>query len=152
MELTPKQLEKFLIINKRLHQEEIRIRKFYQNLKSELDELLSKKIIDDYEIELKLSLFSNDENFCKNKNTKTGNPFFKSDIIENILHLSDDELNWNWNEFPYTHSGSLKNVHICYLMHCLLFHNDLKKEDILAIDDIWLELFVYHQFFMEFEK
>ena len=40
----------------------------------------------------------------------------------------------------------LKDFHFGYLMHCLIDHTDLQLEDILAINDVWIEIIVQHQF------
>lgn len=34
-------------------------------------------------------------------------------------------------------------------MHCLIDHSGLSFEEILAIDDVWIEIIVRHQFFKD---
>ncbi|MBS1550349.1 MAG: hypothetical protein JSS94_10875 [Bacteroidetes bacterium] len=150
MKLTQEDIQKFITINDKIRKEEIWARKRYQKLIVEMDEMVRKKIIEDYEIKERYELISDNEEFCESKNVYLGDPFLAEECI-GVLHPNDDDFfNTNWNEFDWNlYDGdydALKHLHFGYTMHYLLLHSTLCIKDILAIDDFWLELKVIYQF------
>lgn len=149
MIISEKEIQRFIEINDKIRLAEIRARKHYLNLISELNKLVANKTICDFEIDEQYSLFSFNEVYCKTKNIEIGDPFF----VEKCFSMKSDEefFNTNWNEYRNSNQNPLKDLHFGYTMHSLLFHNNLELTDILAIDDFWLELIVRHQFFTNLE-
>lgn len=143
-----KKIQKFTEINDKIRQEEIRARKLYFELFPKLKEMVENKLISDYEIDEEYSLFSFNKKICKSKNIEVGDSFFM-EKYSNIIQSDDDFFNTNWNEWNWMDSGPLKNLHFGYTMHCLLFHENLDIEDILAIDNFWYDLVVRYQFLVK---
>lgn len=146
--LSEKEIQKFTELNDKIRQEEICARKLYLELLPKLNEMVEDKLISDYEIDEELALFIFNKDFCKSKNIEVGDSF-SSEKHTNFIQSDDDFFSTNWNEFNWTNSGQLKNLHFGYTMHCLLFHENLDIEDILAIDNFWLDLVVRYQFLVQ---
>ena len=144
---TSTNLEIIRRLNLKLKKEECRIRPFAKELNNTLEKQLQEKEIDDYNITTKISLFSNNIRCNKRHNVEAGNPFKEVDFL--LLHDKLDDVFYtdNWNEFGEGHP--LANDFICYSMHCLLFDYPISFLDLINIDDVWLEIKVDYQFFIE---
>ena len=58
----------------------------------------------------------------------------------------------NWIEEGNSMTKVFPQLHICYAMHIILYDSGLDWEDILAIDDVWLEIKVDYQFWTKKDK
>ena len=138
-------------LNLKLKNEEIRIRHFAKKLNRTLKEQLKEKDIDDCNFTIKISLFINKKSCNKRHNVEMGNPFTEVYFLLLFNDELDDDYYYtdNWNEFGERHP--LANDFICYSMHCLLFDQPISYQDLIDIDDVWLEIKVDYQFFIEEE-
>ena len=148
MNLTSTQLIQFKELLEKVNNEEKRAIEFGRKLRKQLDELLEKKLIDDYNFDCELSCFSSDSETNKKFNTEEGNPIFES--LYRILDEEDETINWKENYF--TNGTPLDDLYFSYAMHCICWHSDLSFEDILAIDSIWIDIKVDYQFFTNNEQ
>lgn len=148
MILTPTQKQRFSTINEKIRAEEVKARAYLLQLCTSLDVQVKEGMLDDYEFATHFSVFSNDEDFCKNKEVEVGDSFYRTSSY--TLSPEDDEFfNMDWYVSGMAGIEQLKDFHFGYLMHCLIDHTDLQLEDILAIDDVWIEIIVQHQFFTD---
>lgn len=147
--LTKAKFKKFREVNDKIRQEEIRARKLYLNLLPNLEKMIEDKVISDYEIEERYSLFNFNTEFCESKNIEIGDPFYESK--SSISITSDDDFFYsNWNECSWNDKNILKKLHFGHTMHCLVFDEcDISIDDILAINNFTIELVVRYQFIME---
>ena len=146
--LTESQIKKFALINDKIRAEEIKARAYLIKLCKVLDGQVKKGLLDDYEIETHFSVFSYDESFCRSKDVEVGDSFYKTGMYK--LSPDDDEFfNMDWYMNAWRGFEQLKDFHFGYLMHCVIDHTSLQLEDILAIDDVWIEIVVTYQFFTD---
>ncbi len=145
MILTPTQIERFSIINEKIRAEEVKARAYLLQLRAVLDLQVKEGMLDDYETEPHFSIFSFCEDYCQRKGVEVGGSFYETGIY--TLSPDDDEFfNRDWYVSGMAGIEQLRNFHFGYLMHCLIDHTDLQLADILAIDDVWIEIIVQHQF------
>lgn len=146
---TPENIQKIRTLNQKLELEEKRISSFYPVLKKHLDQLIASKQIDDYNILTRLLIFSHDDDCNKRNNVEFGDPICETAIWSFRWFLEKDRaiLEENWNERRNDPSYPLAKEHFCYTMHSLAFDSDMCWEDIVCIDDVWLEFKVDYQFF-----
>lgn len=114
--------------------------------------------ISDYEIEFKLNFFS--EKKYSNIPDLQGNPIFECDPIwfykKEMGKESEKNEHKDWL-FKTDHTKSfceghpLNNFHHCYLFHDLIDHTILSYQDIVDIEDIWLEVVLRIQNFQEIQ-
>lgn len=133
-------------LNDKLRHEELRLRRQYLDLKAQLNDLVRQQFMDDFNIEFLMMAFSDDDAFNKKNNVETGDPFCTSYCLTSS-HFEDDESFFeNWTEVGNSKTNAFSQLHICYAMHIILYDSSLDWEDILAIDDVWLEIKVDYQF------
>lgn len=147
MVLNPQQIEQIRQLNEKIRKEELRLQKQYFELKKHFENLVSQNLMDDFNMfDFRITVWSSDDEFNKKHNVETGNPFYTSDLLTSS-YLEEDELFlMNWNEAQYFGTGTLAQMYFCWTMHDIVYHSDLDWEDILAIEDVWLEMKVDLQF------
>ncbi|RBQ32049.1 hypothetical protein CRU92_04575 [Arcobacter sp. FW59] len=153
--ITKKMLSELQLVNKRL-------KKLQDTLLSEamkIDKELSKRvedkndILDDYEIEIKISFILKDSD----PKYKENDDNIITKIKEYMTNISDDKYKktssyiWseNHNEFFGREHHQMKDEYHCWWYHCLYDHNNLSFKDILRIGRIWSDIKVYYQYFDE---
>lgn len=146
--LTENQIKKFIKINDKIRAEEIRARNYLIKLNTVLAQQLKEGLLDDFEVETQFSVFSNNKDFCERKGVEIGDSFFHTNIYT-LSPDSEDFFNMNWYVSGMKGIEQLKDYHFGYLMHCLIDHSDLELEDLMAIDDVWIEIIVHHQFYTD---
>jgi len=58
-----------------------------------------------------------------------------------------EPLEDNWNHIQgYDKTHPLADIPFCYTMYCVALYSGLPWEDVLCIDDVWLELKIDYQF------
>lgn len=149
--MTSQQIEKIKELNSKIHQEELRLRTQYFALLTQLNGLVSQNLMDDFNVGFNISVFSDDDVFNQKHNVETGDAFHKS-VLLTSSHLEDNDMFFeNWNENQCFGTDTLAHLYFCWTMHDIVFHSDLDLEDILAIDDVWLEMKVDYQFWTKKE-
>jgi len=137
-----------LQLNERLKKEELRIKPFWEKLVASLEQQVKDKVIDDYNLKSELAFFSDDKFYKRLYKECEGNPIWQDTtylLFSNHKYEDHKELYIDdWNEFGEDHP--MAKIPFCYTMHCLVFHSPMAWEDILRIDDVWIELKVEHQF------
>lgn len=146
MILTKDQVERFSEINDKIRAEEIRARAHLITLRENLLQQVTAGIIDDFEIEIKYDVYSDDEEFCAKKNVEIGNPFFEDHLYFSLFHDCEEEFNLNWFIQRPLYKNDLAHLHFGHLMHCLLDVNCMDIEDVLKIDIVWIDIHVMYQF------
>jgi len=141
---TPSQVKKITELNNQIRQEELRAREIYLNLQKQLDQRVNYKTIDDFLIDFKYSLFSDNDGFNEARDLETGDTFYQYDLGGH--YFEDDSFLFNWNEAQYFKEHPLSHLNFGYAMHYFLFHSPLTLEEILAIDNVWIEMIVSYQF------
>lgn len=147
--ITPQVFQKIKELNEKLRIEELRFRRQYLHLKAHLNDLVQKQLMDDYNIDFLVTVFSHDDDFNKRNHVETGDPFYESTLLCEG-HFEKDERYFDfWNIKVYPGTGALVQLDICWSMYDILYWSDLSWEDTLAIDDVWLEIKVDYQFWTE---
>ncbi len=132
-------------LNHKLKTEEERIRPFAMQLIDSLKKQVQEKQIDDFNIQQHLSFFSNNTACNKRHGVEEGDPFSEEKGFLLFGEQTEDMFySDNWNELPKGHT--LADELFCYSMHCLVFHGSLTWQDIIDIDEVWIELKVDYQF------
>ena len=147
---TETRLKGIRALNTKLKLEENRVRTFADELTKTLTTLKHDKVIDDFNFECCLSVFTS--NMACNKRhgfVDEGDPIYEERYFSLFKDYTEDIFyNDNWNELPPEHP--LGNEHFCYSMHCILFHAyELSWQDVLAIDCVWIDLKVDYQLFID---
>jgi len=78
-------------LNDKLRLEELRLRRQYLDLKMQLNELVQKQLMDDFNIEFLMTVFSDDDDFNKKHHVETGDPFSTNCYLTGS-HFEDDEM------------------------------------------------------------
>lgn len=133
-------------LNTKMRSEEERIFPLYRKLIQENEKLVMKKTIDDFNLEVVISTFSD-------KHYNNLNPELKGNaIIETncdfMLHQEGElymEEDWKDAGVP----EGLRNFKHCYSFHHLYDHTDLTWYDLQHIEAIWFEIKIDYQFFIE---
>ena len=133
-------------LNNKLAFLEDRAKTHHFNLIENQEKLVKDMVIDDYEVQCKISLWN--ENYYTSIHPDfEGNPFYADSSLfflpENDPLIPDG----NWNTFSCEHGHLLKNEHFCHTFHHVYDHLYLAWEDILRIDDVWIGVVVNNQFF-----
>lgn len=131
--LTEEQSLHIINLIERVQIEENRAKKIALQLLDELEKKKNARIVDDYNVHFNLQCFDAE----KELNYQTS--------ILSLLYL-EEEFSLNWNEHYFTKDTSLEKIHIGYTMHHILF-DSLPLENILKIEDVWIEVIVNFQFF-----
>ncbi len=103
--------------------------------------------IDDYEIDFNVALFA--EKKFEQFEEMDGNPFYQFKALMGFTKhhggdvnadLNDWYLNTNHNMYQWHKSHPLQHQHHCYLLHYLYDHTILAWQDIIDIEEIWIEI------------
>ena len=136
---------KLKYINELFCKEERRIKKVSDKLILNLRKQKLNKTIDDYNLETSYSVFTKNKKCNKKYSIENGNPFY----IDNSYLLFRENIELNFYKDDWIEELNLKfDFKFCYTMHCLMYHSSLPLEDILNIDEIWIELKINYQFFI----
>jgi hypothetical protein len=141
-----KDILKIRSLNAKLKQEEARIKIFADELTKSLQKLKNNTIIDDFNYDCRLGVFTSNKACNKRHGFKEdGNPIYEAPLSLFNYNTDTEFYTDNWNELPLEHP--LGNEFFCYSMHCILFHaHELSWQDVLAIDCVWIDLEVDYQF------
>ena len=144
---TEENLLKLRRLNDILHKKEVEIHAHANRVRGIQRDWLRNNLISDYYIEFKMSLWCS--SFDKLHPDLEGNPFYES----SINHFGDKDepanlvfINDNWNEFEFSGHPMANDFH-CYTFHCIYDHTCLSWQDIVAIEDVRIEINVSNQFF-----
>ncbi len=106
----------------------------------------------DYEIEFRLSLWA--EKKYANIKELEGNPFFEYNPYVAYYKKNDERHRdvdehkfWLFEENHNEHPEIFKNQNHCYLFHDLYDHTYLSWQDIVDIEEVWIEVIVIVQSF-----
>ncbi len=146
LHLNPINTKKIQELSDKLHTEEVKARNFYINLEPQLKEMVASGSIDDYNIVEELHVFSYNKAVCQKYSVEVGDPIYSEWVV---LNRDDQDFFQNWNENTGDKNNPLARFHFGYVMHCILFHSHLSLEDILEIDDVWIEIKVDYQFWTD---
>ncbi len=137
-------------INDMLHKKEEAIHAHANLLRKRQKEYVDSNRIDDYEIDFELLLFSSV--YDKFHPDFEGNSYYSN---ESLFHFGDNEndaeeffVKENWNEFANS-SHPLAKDHHCYTFHCIYDHSFLSWQDIMQIEDVWINIVILNQFCLE---
>ncbi len=148
---TKRNLSKLRRLNDVLKQKEMEINVHANLIRSIQLQWIENKLIADYEIDFKLSLWSNV--FDKLHPACEGNPFYKDRILMTFGHKDIEAdtaiMKDNWNEFLHYPGHPLANEFHCYTLHHIYDHTYLSWSDIVSIDDVWIEIIVTNQFLIK---
>ena len=145
-------VQKLRHLNDILHKREASIQAHANRLREVQKEWLGNKWIDDIEMEYTLGLWNSRLDVLHPE--FEGNPFYKGTL--NHFRFNDEEhddafINDNWNEaFGGTHT--MANDFHCYTFHHLYDHTYLSWEDIIGIEQVWIEIVVQNQFLIDTAK
>lgn len=147
MILNSQQIEQIRVLNAKIRQEELRMRKQYFELKNHFENLVSQNLMGDFNMfDFRISVWSYDDEFNKKHKVETGDPFYESNLLSSNYFEDDESFFMNWNEAQYFGTDTLALMDFCWTMHNIVYHSHLDWEDILAIEDVWLEIKVDLQF------
>lgn len=133
-------------LNEKLRQEELRFLALHDQLKLQLTALCRQQTIDDFNYKMNLAVFAKDRKCNARHGVVYGDPIWE-DRTWRLFTGEDDRklLEDNWN-FQFTGKDHpLSDVPFCYTMYRIVY-SQLLWEDILCIDDVWLELKIDYQF------
>ena len=137
-------------LNEKLKKEEKRIRAFAESLQISLEKQKEEKVFDDYNFQTKFLLFSYNKACNKRHGVEVGDSFYE-DTNYSMFCKGDKEIFYT-NDWDCGMGIIPKEEGMCYTMHCICEHSDLEWQDILDIEDVWIELKVDYQFFVEMPK
>ena len=150
-DFTPEKVAKLQKLNDKIRLEEMRMKNFLLKNERLFGKWIKNGLIDDYNmLDTRLSLWSYEEEFNKKHRTQRGDSFFESMLAISIAHNDQEFFDINWNEFslrPCEHP--LNSMYMCYTMHCIVFHSGVCLEDLLKVDDVWMEFNVDFQFWTD---
>ena len=141
-------IQKIRELNNKLKKEESRILAFATQIHNSIGKLITDKVIDEFNFDTSLSVYSSNPECNKRNITREGNPFWEVKGFS-LFNSFTDEVFYsdNWNELPKDHP--LGNEFFCYSMHCIWGHSGLTWQDIVDIDAVWIDLKVDYQFYFE---
>lgn len=131
------------LLNDKVRKEEVKAYDLFKKLKPRLKRMVKNQEIGDYNIWEKMEVYSSDEAVCEKHGVEVGNPLYSAP--EFTFGCDEEFFQMNWNEWKDP-DGPVAKFHFGYAMHCILFHSHLDMDDILKIDDIWIEIKVDYQF------
>lgn len=134
-------------INDLLRREELRIKEQSLKICAMQETMVKEQVIDDYEMDTEVHCWSGTHYKAWHEDFE-GNPFYKHYNLH-IFGIENSELHFteNWNEFENKPTHPLAKEYHCYLFHHLTDHTALAWEDVLRIDDIWVEIKIRNQYF-----
>lgn len=149
--ITAVEKAKIIELNEKLRHEEIRIENYYQKMRTFFNDVFSNQLFDDINWQEKFSLFSSNEDFNKKFGVEVGDPFItEPSCLLGLMRREEgdnDVLLENWSE-----GNTVEGLHICYLMHILLYDSVIKIEDLLFIEDVWFEIKLDVQYMLNKEE
>lgn len=149
--ITEEQKAKLIVINELVKKEEIKAIARYEILQKELNEMLERKSIWDYNLDVKLSCFTSDKVLNNKYNTEEGDPIFEWELTIYQLYLSRKE-NPSWSAVDYLRGTILEGFQFCIMFYCILNYSGLSIKEILLIQAIWIEIPVDYQWEIELIK
>lgn len=156
-EFTPENIKQLNIINKMFDLKSKQAYEQAQKIEAHiLKEMQSENsFISDYEIDFEVLLFA-EKKFTALEEME-GNPFFS--FNPGLFHFTkkehfDEELfSWlmheNHNEYQHWDNHPLKNQFHCAIFHDLYDHTYLAWQDIMDIEELWIEVIVRIQNFSD---
>src|SRR5690554_5555418 len=138
MNLTKKEFEIFKVLKDKVEKEEKRAFEFGKQLQIQLDEMVKNGIIDDYNFDTNIKCFTSSKKINKKYNVEEGDAI--AEYSEYIFFDDEPEGEDGWNENYITKGTLLEGMYFGFAMKCICFHNPLSIEDILAIDDVWIDI------------
>ena len=149
-EFTEECIERVRLLNELLRKEEQRVLAFSKKKLWSLDEFKRLGTIDDYNFDCVLQVFSDNDDCNKRNDVEEGNPIYENYLTIFGKNQDDCFFTDDWNELYAEHP--LRHIPICYSMHCIYSHSHLTWEDILQIDDVWIDIKVDYQFMINTKK
>jgi len=138
---------KMISMNDTLKNGEKRIRAVAENLQISLEKQKKEKVIDGYNFQTTLKLFSHFKS-CNNRHgVETAIPFYE-DKNYLMFRLKQDESFYK-DDWDCGMGIIPKEDGMCYTMHCICKYSDLEWQDYLDINYFQIELKVDYQFFVE---
>ena len=146
-QFTEEVIRRLRFINDMLRKEELRILEKTQKIWAIQEALLKELVIDDYEVDTEINCWGGTYYISLHEDFE-GNPFYKNHTLH-VFWKEKSELHFteNWNDFENQPNHPLAREYHCYLFHHLYDHTQLAWEDILRIDEIWVEITIRNQFF-----
>ena len=142
-DLTSSQIEKIIKLNEDLRKLELKIRDALIKIKNHKNQMLEDKLIDDFEVEIEVQLYSDNASTQIQFGNPKDEPFYISHFVT-PFHLEDEEMfNINWSE------SKDHEYYICHLMHDLMYHSFLPLETLLTTNKIWIDFNVKYQNFID---
>ncbi len=139
---------KLLAINDLLAKQEIKIVERYQLLEKEVEELILQEKIHDYNLELTLQCFTSDKELNEKYKSEEGSPLFQT--FMNFESLQDKKT--LWNEYYLFRNSILESFLFCYTCYCILSHSPMLLNEILKIENVWINITVDFQWNIELIK
>lgn len=145
-------LEEYRLINDKLAIVEKKVKKDLEKISRKCLLLIRRGIIEDYEIEVVMffclaeddpDYLEDDDNFIAVLN------FDGKHELSSDFGLDDGQ---NHNIFQQENEHPMKGDHHGYLFHCLYDHTHLNWEEILRINEVWLEIMVRYQNFIHLKR
>lgn len=133
-------------LNKKLRLEEQRIFPFYRKLIQDNKKLVQDKIIDDFNLAVVISTFSN-KHYRDLDPELEGNSIIETDC--HFMRLQEGEVYFEEDWVDYSVPDCFRNFKHCYSFHHLYDHTDLTWYDLMIIEDIWFDIKIDYQFFVE---
>jgi hypothetical protein len=67
-----------------------------------------------------------------------------NNVVSSLRHhrFNEDRRTFNWNDIE---NGPLADDHHCYLFHHLYDHSDLEWDDVLSVDEFWIDVKLIQQ-------
>jgi hypothetical protein len=133
-------------LNEKLRLEEERIFPFYKKLVDDNAKLVQIKIIDDFNFKVVISTFC-DKHYKDLNPELEGNPIIETNC--DFMHHQGGEIYFedDWKDAGVPEG--LRNFKHCYSFHHLYDHTNLTWYDLTKIEDIWFDIKIEYQFFIE---
>lgn len=145
-------LEEYRLINDQLAIVEKKAKKHLQRISRKCVSLIRQGIIEDYEIgcAMLFCLAENDPDYLEDDDNFIAVLNFDGKHEHNSDFGLDDGR--NHNIFQQENEHPMKSDHHGYLFHCLYDHTNLSWEEILRINQVWLEIIVRYQNFIHLKR
>lgn len=145
--ITAVEKEKIIELNEKLRIEEVRIELYYSKMKVFFNDGINNHDFDDINWSEKLCIFSSNKKFNEKYDVEEGDTFvIDFPCLLGLIKREEGEKDIfleNWSE-----GKLLEGMHICYLMHVLVYDCIIKIEDLQFVDDIWFEIKLDIQFML----
>jgi hypothetical protein len=139
-------------LNEMLLNEEKRIFIQYRAIEANAKLLVEKVLIDDYNIEIRMSCWN--ENYIRLIDPELdGDPFFETWNSFMSFQEKESYEPSDFTERSLTGDTQITKFDHCYSFHDLYYHhNDLTWFDICNIEEIWMDIKVDYQFFSKVDS